>query len=161
MARTITANDIAKYMLKAAMKARCVEFKLDDFQDISLDSLRTRLYANKRGAPEYEIFRVAMGVDYITVVNIEGDEVNLVVTKAEVEASIERHQVKGTTKTDSEISCSLTVLNINILGAFKTLVENGIISSFVITGCDSLVFKNEYPNSGFVIKDTANGIRLF
>lgn len=164
MARPITANDIALYMLRTAVKARCVEFKADQFPLISLETLRTRLYANKRGNPDYEIFRVATGADFITVVNIAGEELNLVVTERDVRESIPVKVAGQPSKqpiTDASLSWPITTTNKEILSAIKVLIEHGVISNFTITGCDALLFNNEFKNSGFVVKDSPRGVSLF
>lgn len=164
MARPITANDIALYMLKTAVKARCVELKLDHFPEISLDTLRTRIYVAKRNNPNYEIFRVAMGADFITIVNVGGDDDHVVVTKRDVEESIPVRVAGQATKqpiTEAGLSWPISTTTPQIVAAIKTLIEVGVIPTFTITGCNSLIFNKEFPNSGFVIKDSPRGVSLF
>jgi hypothetical protein len=164
MAKQFTGDDIALYMLKTAEKVRCVEFKGKDFPTTSVETLRTRLYAHKRGNPEYEILRVAVASTFVTVVNPINDDIKVVVTEKDLrDFLLSRLSVQPTKQPISaaELSCSISSATPQIVSAIKTLIEAGIISTFAISGCNSLTFNSTFPNSGLVVKETERGVALY
>ena len=174
MLRQLTADEVSLYMLKKALEFQCVEFKLEKISYISLDSLRTRLYQNKRGNSDYDTMRVAVAKYFVTVVNIAimGESEPFIVEQADVEGTLPLKPVKPAKTSvnspspkqpigEAELGAQFEKLDMESIRAIRVLIEKGVISSFLVLGCDAMLFNSIYANAGFVVKETQRGVALF